>query len=67
MTASDLEPVPSGVRAQALTVDGKMVDDFYLVTGKRSLHVINALSPVATASLEIGKEVAGGILARRER
>ncbi|GAK05856.1 LOW QUALITY PROTEIN: L-2-hydroxyglutarate oxidase [Geomicrobium sp. JCM 19037] len=67
VTASDLEPAPSGVRAQALTVDGKMVDDFHLVTGKRSLHVVNAPSPAATASLEIGKEVARRMLARRER
>ncbi|MBM7634583.1 L-2-hydroxyglutarate oxidase [Geomicrobium sediminis] len=58
----DLVKAPSGVRAQALTVEGKMVDDFHLVNGKRSLHVCNAPSPAATASLEIGKEIAKQVL-----
>lgn len=53
----DLIPGPRGVRAQALSVDGKMVDDFYIVPGRNSLHVCNAPSPAATASLEIGKEI----------
>ncbi|MFB4164257.1 L-2-hydroxyglutarate oxidase [Alteribacillus sp. JSM 102045] len=53
----DLVKGPRGVRAQALSVDGKMVDDFYIVPGKKSLHVLNAPSPAATASLEIGKEI----------
>lgn len=60
----DLIPGPSGVRAQALTVDGKLVDDFHLVFGKNCLHVCNAPSPAATASLEIGKEVAGKVAER---
>ncbi len=53
----DLIPASSGVRAQGLTVNGELVDDFHIVTGKRSLHVCNAPSPAATAALEIGKEV----------
>lgn len=53
----DIQPGPAGVRAQALTADGKLVDDFHFVTGRRSLHVCNAPSPAATASLEIGREV----------
>ncbi len=53
----DLIPAPAGVRAQALKVDGSLVDDFFIVNGKHSIHVCNAPSPAATASLEIGKEV----------
>mgnify|MGYP001481302503 CR=1 FL=1 len=53
----DLVPGGAGVRAQALKSDGSLVDDFHIVQGKKSLHVCNAPSPAATASLEIGKEV----------
>ncbi|MCE9939107.1 L-2-hydroxyglutarate oxidase [Serratia liquefaciens] len=53
----DIRPGPAGVRAQALTADGKLVDDFHFVKGRRSLHVCNAPSPAATASLEIGREI----------
>lgn len=55
--SDDLVPGPAGVRAQALNSDGSMVDDFQIIQGKKSLHVCNAPSPAATASLEIGKEV----------
>ena len=57
ITADDLEPGGAGVRAQALKSDGSMVDDFYFIPGKRSIHVLNAPSPAATASIEIGKEI----------
>ncbi len=57
ITAEDLEPGGAGVRAQALKSDGSMVDDFYFIPGKRSIHVLNAPSPAATASIEIGKEI----------
>lgn len=57
----DLIPAPAGVRAQALNSDGTMVDDFQIVTGKQTIHVLNAPSPAATASIEIGKEVASRI------
>ncbi|WP_286230855.1 L-2-hydroxyglutarate oxidase [Neobacillus mesonae] len=53
----DLIPAPAGVRAQALKYDGNMVDDFHIIMGKQSIHVCNAPSPAATASIEIGKEV----------
>lgn len=53
----DLEVAPSGVRAQALKPNGELVDDFHIVVGKHSVHVCNAPSPAATASLEIGKAV----------
>jgi len=54
---------PSGVRAQALDEDGKLVDDFVFDTGvgsigSRMLHVRNAPSPAATSSLAIAKMVA---------
>jgi L-2-hydroxyglutarate oxidase len=54
----DLIPCQAGVRAQALMNDGRLVDDFLIVRGRNSLHVCNAPSPAATASLEIGKEMA---------
>src|SRR5690606_21783157 len=54
----DLVPSHAGVRAQALMPDGKMVDDFLIVHGERSVHVCNAPSPAATASLPIGRAVA---------
>lgn len=53
-----LHPAPAGVRAQAVTPDGKLVEDFSLHRGHRALHVVNAPSPAATASLAIGEEVA---------
>ena len=55
---ADLVPAESGVRAQALTPAGELVDDFLIVEGKDSVHVCNAPSPAATASLEIGRFVA---------
>ncbi|HWO97216.1 MAG TPA: L-2-hydroxyglutarate oxidase [Bacillus sp. (in: firmicutes)] len=57
----DLIPAPAGVRAQALRSDGNMVDDFHIIMGKRTIHVCNAPSPAATASIEIGKEVVNRI------
>lgn len=57
LQSEDIQPGPAGVRAQALTADGKLVDDFHFVKGRRSLHVCNAPSPAATASLEIGREI----------
>jgi L-2-hydroxyglutarate oxidase len=55
--SEDLTPCAAGIRAQALMDDGKLVDDFLFVKGPNSLHVCNAPSPAATASLEIGKAV----------
>jgi L-2-hydroxyglutarate oxidase len=54
----DLEPAPAGVRAQALRRDGTLVDDFAFVERGSILHVLNAPSPAATASLAIGEHVA---------
>lgn len=47
-----------GIRAQAVGRDGRLIDDFHILEGERSLHVLNAPSPAATASLAIGREVA---------
>lgn len=55
--AEDLVPAGSGVRAQALAMDGSLVDDFLIQEGKNSLHVLNAPSPAATASLEIARHI----------
>ena len=53
----DLEPKNSGVRAQAVDRRGNLVDDFYFLEGPHSLHVINAPSPAATASLAIAEYI----------
>ena len=55
----DIEPGGAGVRAQALEPDGKLVDDFRIVEALKMVHVLNAPSPAATASLSIGKTIAG--------
>ncbi|MDQ3965578.1 MAG: L-2-hydroxyglutarate oxidase, partial [Actinomycetota bacterium] len=62
----DLAPIEAGVRAQALTKDGKLVDDFLIMEGKNSVHVLNAPSPAATAAIPIGETIAKRI-AEREK
>jgi L-2-hydroxyglutarate oxidase len=57
--ADDLEPGGAGVRAQAMSPSGDLVQDFHIVSGERALHVLNAPSPAATASLAIGEHIAG--------
>jgi L-2-hydroxyglutarate oxidase len=54
----DVVPIAAGVRAQALEEDGALVDDFLIEEGKDSVHVLNAPSPAATASIPIGEEIA---------
>ncbi|MFE5892458.1 L-2-hydroxyglutarate oxidase [Streptomyces sp. NPDC056468] len=63
VTAEDLVPAAAGVRAQAVLRDGALVDDFLIREGARAVHVLNAPSPAATASLPIGREVARRALA----
>jgi L-2-hydroxyglutarate oxidase LhgO len=58
LTAEDLIPGPGGVRAQALSPEGKLVDDFVINRGRNILHVRNAPSPAATSSLQIAKLIA---------
>jgi L-2-hydroxyglutarate oxidase len=61
----DLEPGGAGIRAQASAYDGGLVDDFYFVEEPGIVHVCNAPSPAATASLAIGKVIAETILKQR--
>jgi len=56
--AGDLVPGGAGVRAQAVAPDGALVDDFRIVAGADAVHVLNAPSPAATASLAIGESIA---------
>ena len=55
---SDLKPRLAGVRAQAVSSNGELIDDFVFEDGNNSLHVLNAPSPAATASLAIGEFIA---------
>jgi len=54
----DIERGGSGVRAQALDPYGNLVDDFRIVEAERMIHVLNAPSPAATASISIGNKIA---------
>ena len=54
---ADLLPGGAGVRAQAMSPDGSLVQDFAFVRSEGALHVLNAPSPAATASLAIGDEI----------
>jgi len=65
--SEDIEAAPCGIRAQMMTKDGTLIDDFLLVDGLRSVHVLNAPSPAATCSIEIGKAVAERVAQRYER
>jgi len=61
--SADLAPGGAGVRAQAVDREGRLVDDFRIVETPRAVHVLNAPSPAATASIAIGRAIA----ARAER
>jgi L-2-hydroxyglutarate oxidase len=63
ITAADLTRGGAGVRAQAVDAQGQMVQDFHFLWTPRSLHVLNAPSPAATASLAIGQHIAQQALA----
>lgn len=58
LRAEDITPAGAGVRAQALGSDGRLIDDFQIVSAERMIHVLNAPSPAATASLSIGATIA---------
>jgi L-2-hydroxyglutarate oxidase len=62
INGGDLIPAPAGVRAQALSRDGRLLDDFVILRSKRGVHVCNAPSPAATASLRIGSYIAERVL-----
>jgi L-2-hydroxyglutarate oxidase len=57
----DLITGGAGVRAQAMSLDGSFVEDFHFVQGPGELHVVNAPSPGATASLALGEEIAASL------
>jgi L-2-hydroxyglutarate oxidase len=58
----DLTRAGAGVRAQAVGSDGKLVDDFFIRQAPRMIHVLNAPSPAATASIAIGRSIAEMVL-----
>lgn len=60
----DLEPAEAGVRAQACSRDGGLVDDFLFSESEGIIHVLNAPSPAATSSLSIGATIAGKAFAQ---
>jgi len=64
ISTEDLEAGGAGVRAQAMTADGRLVEDFRFDEAKGILHVVNAPSPAATASLAIGETIARRVLAQ---
>jgi L-2-hydroxyglutarate oxidase len=53
----DLIPGGAGVRAQAVSANGALVDDFVIKQARNAIHVLNAPSPGATASLAIGRQI----------
>jgi L-2-hydroxyglutarate oxidase len=57
--SGDIEKAGAGVRAQAVDPNGKLVDDFRIVESERMIHVLNAPSPAATASISIGRYISG--------
>jgi L-2-hydroxyglutarate oxidase len=58
LRSDDIVPAGAGVRAMAVARDGTLVDDFRIEQSGRMVHVLNAPSPAATASLSIGRTVA---------
>jgi (S)-2-hydroxyglutarate dehydrogenase len=61
ISAGDVRSGPAGVRAQAVGRDGSLVDDFLLARTGRAVHVLNAPSPAATASLAIAEMIAAEV------
>ena len=57
LISEDLDGSGSGVRAQAVDSNGKLIDDFHIVNTRDSIHVLNAPSPGATSSLVIGEYI----------
>jgi L-2-hydroxyglutarate oxidase len=65
LTNADIVRGGSGVRAQAVDMNGRLIDDFHIEMTPGMIHVLNAPSPAATASIAIGREVAARILGAR--
>jgi len=57
ITSDDIVPGGSGVRAQALTKEGKLLDDFKIIRNKNIVHVLNAPSPAATSAFAIAENI----------
>ncbi len=57
LTLDDLQSYPAGVRAQAVSRKGKMIDDFLFMNTPRSVNVCNAPSPAATSAIPIGQHI----------
>jgi L-2-hydroxyglutarate oxidase len=55
---ADVRRTTAGVRAQAVAANGDLIDDFRIIEGENTIHVLNAPSPAATASLAIGETIA---------
>jgi L-2-hydroxyglutarate oxidase len=55
--SNDIEKCGAGVRAQAVDPNGNLIDDFRIVESERTIHVLNAPSPAATASISIGRYI----------
>jgi L-2-hydroxyglutarate oxidase len=66
LTLQDLQPHPAGIRAQAVLADGTLVHDFMFADTPRMVHVLNAPSPAATASLPIAGVIAARALHEAE-
>lgn len=66
VTSRDLRRCGSGVRAQAVTADGRLVDDFAVQRSRGAVHVLNAPSPAATSSLPIGRGIAADVFEQLE-
>lgn len=64
LQANQIEPAPAGIRAQALAVDGSLLDDFAIFQGQGVINVCNAPSPAATSALSIGRTISDLITAR---
>jgi L-2-hydroxyglutarate oxidase len=64
LTLADLQPHPSGIRAQAVLADGTLVHDFLIRESARTVHVCNAPSPAATAAIPIGKHLVDLVAAK---
>lgn len=62
---SDLLPYEAGIRAQAVTAEGKAIHDFHFAATDRMLHVCNAPSPAATSAIPIGAMIAARLLGER--
>lgn len=66
VSSRDLRPCGSGVRAQAITASGELVDDFVIQRTAGAVHVLNAPSPAATSSLPIGRSIAADVCEQLE-